>query len=109
MRAKYSDGTDRDVTSLAYFSSNNETSAEISQKGFVTAHARGEAFIMARFETHTVGSHFIVLPKGLQYEDPKTPEFNYIDTLVHDKLRRLRMTPSEVCTDAEFCVVYSST
>ena len=102
VRAKYSDGTDRDVTSLAYFSSNNETSAEISQKGIVTAHARGEAFIMARFDTHTVGSHFIVLPKGLKYEDPKTPEFNYIDTLVHDKLRRLRMNPSEVCTDAEF-------
>lgn len=102
VRAKYSDGTDRDVTSLAYFSSNNETAAEISQKGIVTAHERGEAFIMARFETHTVGSHFIVLPKGLKYEDPKTPEFNYVDTLTHAKLRKLRITPSEVCTDEQF-------
>jgi hypothetical protein len=81
VRAKYSDGTDRDVTNLGFFSSNNETSAEIAQTGLVTAHERGEAFIMARFDTHTVGSQFIVLPKGLQYEDPKTPEFNYIDTL----------------------------
>ncbi len=102
VRAKYADGTDRDVTSLAFFSTNNETSAAISQEGIVTAHERGEAFIMARFETHTVGSQFIVLPKGLQYEDPQTPEFNYIDTLVHNKLRKLRITPSEVCTDAEF-------
>ncbi|MEN9553732.1 MAG: hypothetical protein RLZZ232_18 [Planctomycetota bacterium] len=102
VRAKYSDGTDRDVTSLAYFSSNNENSAEIAQTGLVTAHARGEAFIMARFDTHTVGSQFIVLPKGLQYEDPKTPENNYIDTLVHAKLRKLRIIPSEVCTDEEF-------
>ncbi|MEZ6035636.1 MAG: DUF1549 domain-containing protein [Planctomycetaceae bacterium] len=102
VRAKYSDGTDRDVTNLAYFSSNNETSAEIVQAGLVTAHERGEAFIMARFDTHTVGSQFIVLPKGLQYEDPKTPEFNYIDTLVHDKLRKLRMIPSEISTDEEF-------
>ncbi|MCA9050180.1 MAG: DUF1549 domain-containing protein [Planctomycetaceae bacterium] len=102
VRARYSDGTDRDVTSLAFFSSNNETSAEISQLGQVTAHERGEAFIMARYETHTVGSHFIVLPKGLQYEDPKTAEFNYIDTLVHNKLRKLRITPSEVCSDSEF-------
>ncbi|MCA9012712.1 MAG: DUF1549 domain-containing protein [Planctomycetaceae bacterium] len=102
VRAKYSDGTDRDVTNLAYFSSNNETSAEIAQAGLVTAHERGEAFIMARFDTHTVGSQFIVLPKGLQYEDPKTPEFNYIDTLVHDKLRKLRMIPSEISTDEEF-------
>lgn len=102
VRAQYSDGTSRDVTSLTYFSSNNENSAEISQAGIVTAASRGEAFIMARFETHTVGSHFIVLPKGLQYTDPKTPEFNYIDTLVHNKLRKLRIVPSEICTDEEF-------
>ena len=102
VRAKYSDGTDRDVTSLAFFSSNNETAAEITQKGIVTAHERGEAFIMARFETHTVGSHFIVLPKGLKYEDPKTPEVNYVDTLVHNKLRKLRILPSELCSDEQF-------
>lgn len=102
VRAKYADGSDRDVTNLAFFSSNNENSAEIAQSGLVTAHARGEAFIMARFDTHTVGSHFIVLPKGLQYEDPKTPEFNYVDTHVHAKLRKLRIIPSEVCSDEEF-------
>ncbi len=102
VRAKYSDGTDRDVTSLAYFSTNNETSAAVDQEGIVTAHARGEAFILARFETHTVGSDFIVLPKGLEYTDPQTPEFNYIDSFVHTKLRKLRVTPSEVCTDEEF-------
>lgn len=102
VRAKYSDGTDRDVTNLAFFSSNNENSAEIAQTGLVTAHARGEAFIMARFDTHTVGSQFIVLPKGLQYEDPKTPENNYIDTLVNAKLRKLRIVPSDLCTDEEF-------
>ena len=102
VRAMYSDGTDRDVTSLAFFSTSNETSAVVEQTGVVTAHARGEAFIMARFGTHTVGSAFIVLPKGLEYTDPKTPELNYIDTFVHTKLRKLRVTPSEVCTDAEF-------
>ncbi|MDB4614238.1 DUF1549 domain-containing protein [bacterium] len=102
VRAHYSDGTSRDVTSLAFFSTNNETSAEVSQKAMVTAHERGEAFIMARFETHTVGSQFIVLPKGLKYEDPKTPEYNYVDTLTHNKLRKLRIIPSDVCTDEEF-------
>lgn len=102
VRAKYSDGTDRDVTSLAYFSSNNETAAEITDNGIVTAHERGEAFIMARFETHTVGSQFIVLPKGLQYEDPKSVENNYVDSLVNNKLRKLRITPSGLCSDEQF-------
>ncbi|WP_166824659.1 DUF1549 domain-containing protein [Thalassoroseus pseudoceratinae] len=102
VRAKYSDGTDRDVTHLAYFSSNNDNSAEVSQKGVVTAHARGESFIMARFETHTVGSHFITLPKGLEFTWSNPPENNYIDQLINQKLRKLRINPSELCTDEEF-------
>jgi hypothetical protein len=102
VRAKYADGTDRDVTSLAFFMSANDNSASVSQEGVVTAANRGEAFVMARFETHTVGSHFIVLPKGLEYEAPEVPENNYVDTLVNVKLRKLRITPSGTCTDEEF-------
>jgi len=64
--AKYSDGTTRDVTSLALFLSNDDIVASISPEGAVTAGQRGEAYIMARFATHTVGSQYIVLPKGLQ-------------------------------------------
>lgn len=102
VRAKYSDGTDRDVTSLAYFSTNNDNSAEVSPEGIVTAGERGEAFLMARFETHTVGSHFIVLPKDFKFEWPNVPENNYVDTLINNKLKKLRIVPSELCTDEEF-------
>jgi len=103
VRAYYSDGTDRDVTSQAFFMTSNDNSAEVSQEGLVTAGARGEAFIMARFETHTIGSRFIVLPKGLQFQWPENiAEHNYIDTLVHQKLKKLRQIPSSVCTDEEF-------
>jgi hypothetical protein len=102
VRAKYSDGSDRDVTALAYFMSSNDTSARVSQDGMVTAGARGEAFVMARFATFTVGSPFIVLPKGLQFAWPNPTENNYIDTLVNDKLRKLRITPSDLCSDEEF-------
>ncbi len=102
VRAKYSDGTDRDVTSLAVFLTSNDTAASVSPDGLVTAHERGEAFIMARFETHTVGRQFITLPKGLQYEDPKTPTNNFVDELIYAKLNKLRIVPSGVCTDEEF-------
>lgn len=102
VRARYSDGTDRDVTNLAVFMSNNDTAATVSPEGLVTAHERGEAFIMARFETHTVGRQFITLPKGLQYEDPKTPEFNFVDSFVYAKLKKLRIVASDICTDEEF-------
>jgi hypothetical protein len=102
VRAKYSDGSDRDVTSLALFLSSNDTSASISPEGVVTAGSRGEAFVMARFATFTVGSHFVVLPKGLEWQDKAQPSRNYIDDLVNLKLKQLRMDPSPRCSDEVF-------
>jgi hypothetical protein len=102
VRANYSDGTDRDVTTLAVFLTNNESSAAISDTGLVTAGARGEAFVMARFGTFTVGSQVITLPKALKFDYPTEPEANYVDTLVAAKLKKLRISPSEVCTDEVF-------
>jgi hypothetical protein len=102
VRARYSDGTDRDVTGLAVFLTNNDVSAPVSPGGLVTAGDRGEAFVMARFETHTVGSQFIVLPRGLNFTFPDEPEANYIDKLVNDKLKKLRIAPSGQCDDATF-------
>ena len=101
-RAKYSDGTDRDVTNLALYLSNNDTSASISPDGMITAGARGEAFVMARFSTFTVGSHFVVLPKGLVYEDKPKAQVNYIDELVNLKLKKLRIEPSGKSSDEAF-------
>ena len=48
---------------------------------------------MARFSTFTIGVPFITLPKGLQFTWPNAPENNYIDTLVHAKLKKLRIEP----------------
>src|SRR5262249_22985917 len=103
VRAKYSDGSDRDVTGLAVFLTNNETCAAITQEGLVTAGQRGEAFVMARFETHTVGSQILVLPKGLKFEYPAESGANYVDALVANKLKKLRIAPSELCSDEVFC------
>jgi hypothetical protein len=102
VRAKYSDGHDRDVTRLAYLMSSNVTSAKVSPEGVVTAGERGEAFIMARFGDQTVGSQFIVLPKDLEFGFPEVPENNYVDALVNAKLRKLRIAPSDLCSDEVF-------
>ncbi len=102
VRATYSDGTDRDVTSLAVFLTNNETSAAVSPDGLVTAGDRGEAFVMARFETYTVGSQVLTLPKGLQFTYPDEAKGNYIDDFVAAKLKKIRVSPSELCDDQTF-------
>ncbi len=102
VRARYSDGSDRDVTTLALFLSSNDASAKVSPEGLVTAGDRGEAFVMARFATFTIGVPVIALPKGLQFALGQLAERNYIDTLVHKKLRKLRISPSELCSDEAF-------
>lgn len=100
-RARYADGTDRDVTSLATFMTSNDNSAPITVDGLVKAAARGEAFVMARYQTHTVGNQVLVLPQGLKYTPPPITG-NYIDELIAAKLNKLRMLPSELCSDEEF-------
>ena len=103
VRAKYSDGTDRDVSTLAVFISNNEPSARVSEDGHIKAGQRGEAFVMARFDTFTVGAQVIVVPKDQVFEFPKdVASNNYIDELVYAKLMKLRIRPSELCDDATF-------
>ena len=104
VRAKYADGTDRDVTTLAIFMSNNDTAAKIAADGdgAVTAGDRGEAFVMARFFTYTIGVPFITLPKALQFTWANVPENNYVDALVNAKLKKLRIEPSATCSDEVF-------
>jgi hypothetical protein len=101
--AKYSDGTDRDVTDMALYLSSNDASAKVDADGIVTTGQAGEAFVMARFGTHTVGSQTIVIAKG---QDAKWPadvaELTWVDRFVHDKLRNLRITPSGIASDEVF-------
>ncbi len=100
--AEYSDGSTRDVSNLVVFQSNNPVTADISADGLTTSGARGEAFVMARFDTHTVGSQVLVLPADAMYEPRDEKPANYIDELVVAKLAKLRITPSDRCTDEEF-------
>jgi hypothetical protein len=58
---------------------------------------------MARFDEFNVGAHVIVVPEDLAYTWPTDiAEHNLVDTLVHAKLKKLRLVPSAVCDDATF-------
>ncbi len=102
VRATYSDGTDRDVTNLALFMSNNDPTATIDKQGLVTSGDRGAAFMLARFNVYSVTAQVLVIPAQLKYERPNLAETNYIDTLVDENLHKLRILPSGICTDEEF-------
>lgn len=100
--AKASDGGTRNVTSLARYFSNNESVATIDANGYVKAVGPGDTYVFARFSRFTVGAEVIVLPPEGTFTWSNPPIFNYIDTHVFDRLKKLRIEPSEVCDDATF-------
>lgn len=99
--AFYSDGTDRDVTDLAVFFSNNEAAAKVSDAGVVTSTGSGAAFIMARFDQFTQGTSVIVRP-DTPYQFPEIKANNYIDELVFAHWRDMHLVPSDLCSDEVF-------
>ncbi|MEY3172856.1 MAG: hypothetical protein RLZZ436_769 [Planctomycetota bacterium] len=99
--ASFSDGTDRDVTDLSVFLSNNEASATVTAGGGVTASGRGSAFIMARFDQFTQGTAVIVRP-GTEYQFPPLQAVNEIDRQVFARWQALHLLPSELCSDETF-------
>ncbi len=100
--AHYPDGTTRDVTREAKFTSSVSEVAKVTDDGVVTAERRGETAILTRYEGAYSTNGIIVMGDRSGYEWVKTPEYNYIDTHVHNKLKRLKILPSELCTDEEF-------
>jgi hypothetical protein len=101
VRAKYSDGTNRDVTRFTVFVGNNDGAATASDAGVITGTGPGEAFILARFDEFASGTEVIVRP-GTPFTAPRTPESNYIDALVNAKLNKLHVVPSGLCGDETF-------
>src|SRR5262249_35860580 len=71
VRARYSDGTDRDVTRFTVFLSNNDAAVSVDDQGLAEGRGPGEAFILARFDKFTAGVPIIVRP-GTPFHAPKT-------------------------------------
>ena len=103
--AHYSDGSTRDVTSLADFSSNEKSVAAVDEVGSVTTgEEAGETVVVARYMGMVDVSRVTVPPDDLLPDSfyAGLPANNYIDRLVYDRLKTLGLAPSESCTDAEF-------
>lgn len=101
--AKYSDGTEKNVTGHARFQSNAEAVASVSANGLVTTHdVPGEAAVMAAY-LGEVGLFRLMVPRpGAIAAMAKQPQLNFIDKLVDVKLAKLNIAPSGLCGDAEY-------
>jgi hypothetical protein len=101
VQAHYSDGSDRDVTDLAVFFSNNEGAVSITEEGMSTAKSPGAAFITARFDEFSAGMSVIVRP-AKPYAFPDIKANNYIDEAVHAHWKNLHLSPSGLASDEVF-------
>ena len=91
------------MTNLAVFLTNNDNSAPITPDGLVTAAARGEAFVMARFATLTVGSQVLVLPKDVALHAARRRRRPITSTSWSTpSCANLRILPSGMCSDEVF-------
>ena len=101
--ARYSDGSQRDVTARAEFSSNDEELVRVGKSGLVETGARpGEGAVMVRYLGH-VGVFRATIPQAVPAAKLVFPEpNNFIDTHVFAKLKQLGLPPSELCSDGEF-------
>jgi hypothetical protein len=101
--AKYSDGSVRDVTRLGIYTSNNDSLIPVDEAGVITAKDPGETAIVVRYERIFTVCNVVVLgKKTADFVAAEPPQDNLIDKHVQAKLNDLKITPSELCTDAEF-------
>ncbi|MGL4419545.1 MAG: DUF1553 domain-containing protein, partial [Gemmataceae bacterium] len=100
--ATYGDGRVRDVSAEAFLESSNTEVATVDKANLMTSLRRGESTMLARFEGAYAASTVIIMGdrSGFEWKAPAVQ--NRIDELVDTKLKRIKVQPSELSTDAEF-------
>ena len=101
--ATYTDGHEVDVTAHAKFQSNNDALAKVDEFGVVTAgDSPGDVAVMASY-MGAVDVFRSLIPRAHKIDSyPAVTEANYIDPLIHDKLRKLNIVPAGPADDATF-------
>ncbi|MEO7317710.1 MAG: DUF1549 domain-containing protein, partial [Chthoniobacteraceae bacterium] len=100
--ATFSDGHTRDVTAEAFVESGNTDVAKTDGGGLVETLRRGEAPLLARYEGNYAATTLTVMGDrtGFAWKDPET--WSRIDELVAAKWQRMKIQPSELCSDADY-------
>ncbi|HXG48004.1 MAG TPA: DUF1549 domain-containing protein, partial [Methylomirabilota bacterium] len=104
VRARYSDGRERDVTRWARFTSTDETVATVDANGQFKVLGSGEGAITAWFASRIVIARVTApfsnaLPASVFSDAPRA---NLIDDRVLEQLRRLNLRPSPPADDFTF-------
>lgn len=100
--AVYSDGSRRDVTDAASYTSNAEAVASAAAAGQIRTGTRpGEAAITVNYRGQ-VGAVRVIVPRGDPLPPAEAADGGRIDQLVWDKLAKMGLPASPRCDDATF-------
>ena len=100
--ARFADGTTRDVTHLAQFTSSDEAITTVRPDGTVTGVRRGVAAVMVRYLEYVEARAFTFVKPIAGFKWTNPPTANYIDNHVHAKLRELQFQPTGLSPDNGF-------
>ena len=101
-RATYTDGRERDVTWLAQFFANDESTVKVTPAGVATALRAGEASVRVHFQGFVEVVSFTMPYDNKVRPADFTARQNAIDDAVFKKLQALRLPPAPPCDDATF-------
>jgi len=102
VRAHYRNGRVRDVTWLAQFFSNDETTVSVKASGLVKSLRSGEAGVRVHFQGLVAVVGFTMpFPYTIKPED-YTAQQNVLDGPLFQKLQQLRIPPAGPCSDESF-------
>lgn len=99
--ATFSDGSSRDVSHLAVFES-SALFVNVDADGTATAEHSGQTVVTARYLDQQIPIRLEFVPDRPGFEFSSPPPANFIDEAVFAQLKRLRINPSQICSDSEF-------
>jgi hypothetical protein len=99
--ARFTDGTEADVTAFCDVRAKDDAVAEVTPTGDVRGLRPGDTAIVASYHG-LLASARAAVPSGRAVVIPDVPESDFIDREVFAKLRSLGIAPSGPSTDAEF-------
>ena len=104
--ARWADGTVEDVTALCRFSTNDDSVAAIDENGHVKSGESGDTHVVVYYDNAVVPVPVLqpISEKSVQAGDSiaKVEPSKQVDRLVKQKLDKLGIVASDLCSDSEF-------
>ena len=100
--AHFADGTRRDVTDFAVFTTGHPATATVTRDGLVTFARTGEAAVLVRYLDAITSVRLTYVKHDADFRFSGPPPANFIDDDVFAKQRELQLNPAPVAADEVF-------